>query len=476
MNAENLSRRLRLERLESRSMLAAGIFDSTMDTDQDRTAEADRDSSRPSVEARQASVEARQASVEARQDSRAGQQSGSVGRSVDGQQSDRVATIQTRARQDAYAQLGRQSVGRGDLNVDPGQNRVSNRVADRSNVGQQADRQAQTSVPSPAQAAVASAITSDVVITVQISRTPTTTSSSDAAARVRDLQSDSVGTVSVRRATDADAGATNLVSVAGSDESDEATGTEASGSDLVVSENASADVADDATSFLAAEATDDGSQASSFADAGDAISDRSDSDSVSSNEGWIDLSPLRSLMPTESTESSSETDRDLSNQSSASEPRSWRLQRETLPQLQRLAEGSDLQRASDSGRLFDDWLDGPGGMIALDRVTLPPASFALDGLAVDVQLESTVMLHRSLDWVASGTKPALSGPVLDAIMASLEGVVEQEHQPITQASNLQVPTAAYPAVAIAATTVAISNRRKHKTPDSNMQATGKKPT
>ncbi|MFK8115631.1 MAG: hypothetical protein AB8B91_25780 [Rubripirellula sp.] len=177
------------------------------------------------------------------------------------------------------------------------------------------------------------------------------------------------------------------------------------------------------------------------------------------NKGFIELSPLESFQP--STQDTSE-----------SEP--WELDRYTIPWLQRIAQHTIEEhglgdRADVADQMMRDWFSGPGGLIALDQVKLPAFVLPLDPTMIDVGLESTVALHRSLNIVGSNVTPALSGPVLDAIMTSLERVVASETQPTIEPSTLRVPVAVYPVVAALATTMAVSARRKHKRPASDLE-------
>jgi hypothetical protein len=181
----------------------------------------------------------------------------------------------------------------------------------------------------------------------------------------------------------------------------------------------------------------------------------SDSPSAA-DDGLIDLAPFESFEPS-------------TNNADASEP--WELGRQTIPLLRQIAQHAVGDRAEPVDQMMQDWFNGPGGLIALDQVNLPAIAFPLDSVMIDVGLESTVALHRSLNLVASSVTPALSGRALDAIMASLEQVAASETQPVIEPSPLRIPTAAYPVVAVVATTIAVSARRKHKHPQSNLQFT-----
>ncbi|MFG0288166.1 MAG: hypothetical protein ACF8CQ_08330 [Rhodopirellula sp. JB044] len=144
----------------------------------------------------------------------------------------------------------------------------------------------------------------------------------------------------------------------------------------------------------------------------------------------------------------------------------WQLRSATLPMLRRIVEASPSERAEIADDLMKNWFSGPGGLISLDRVLLPTPSVSVENLSIDVQLESAVMLHRSLAMVATGSVPALSGPVLDAIMASIDAAAESPQQPIADAVPTRIRVSGYSAIAAAvsiATAVAARQRFKHRT-------------
>jgi len=168
-------------------------------------------------------------------------------------------------------------------------------------------------------------------------------------------------------------------------------------------------------------------------------------DSPSDDNGLIDLPPLESFEP-------------LSNQTGERE--AWQLESRTMPSLRQIAE-SDGNRADLLDRVMQDWFIGPGGLISLDQVKLPAIAIPFDSSVIDVGLESTLSLHRSLSPVPGTLNPALSGEVLDAIMASIENAAASETQPTAEPSATRVSAAIYPAAAVVATTIAITTRRKH---------------
>ena len=198
----------------------------------------------------------------------------------------------------------------------------------------------------------------------------------------------------------------------------------------------------------------------------DAVSDVQEQ-VVDSVGGFIDLSPLDLTNP----------NIDASfNEFDDSEP--WTLDLNSTRLLGRLSNQSAIQefatlqatddridnRARVVDRTIQDWFNGAGGLIALDQVNLPASVLRLDALMINIGLDSTVALHRSIDHDGGRITPAISGPALDAIMASLEQVAASKTQPINDPRAFRIPVAAYPAVAAVATTIAVSARRKHKTP------------
>ncbi len=175
----------------------------------------------------------------------------------------------------------------------------------------------------------------------------------------------------------------------------------------------------------------------------------------SEHDGTVDLTPLLA-QPFQPTERASED--------------TWELNRETLPRLKQAIEITPGELARLADNVVTDWFGGPGGMVAVDHVQLPGERFPLDNAIVDIQLESTVMLYRSLDLFAASTGSPISipisipisGPVLDALMTTLEKIAESETQPVDNPAPIKVSTIAYPAIAVAATGAALSARQRSK--------------
>lgn len=145
---------------------------------------------------------------------------------------------------------------------------------------------------------------------------------------------------------------------------------------------------------------------------------------------------------------------------------SWQLDRAILPRLKQVIEGTSEEFAELADTVVDQLFGDGGGMVAIDQVQLPRGLFEIERAFVDVQVESTVMLYRSLELFASGrfeTRHAqLSGPILDSIMATLGEVAESEIQPVGDPSPSRLSAIAYPIAAIAATGAAFSARQKSK--------------
>lgn len=165
------------------------------------------------------------------------------------------------------------------------------------------------------------------------------------------------------------------------------------------------------------------------------------------NDGYIDLAPRDPFEPP------------------AKSDQPWRLDARTIPlinQIARRAIGDRMQndRADVVDRLMDHWFRGPGGLIAMDQINLPSNRFPLDAAIVDTRLQSTVALHRSLNFMAGSVEPALSGQVIDAVMASLTRATASVRQPVIEQSRIRIPTMAYPTAAAIASSIVISNRRK----------------
>lgn len=142
----------------------------------------------------------------------------------------------------------------------------------------------------------------------------------------------------------------------------------------------------------------------------------------------------------------------------------WQLDSGLAPHIRSVIEQASNHRAEITDAAIAAWFGGPGGMIAVDQVLLPNNSFIAGLDWLNVQLESTVNLHRSLEMIASGTTPPISDVALDAIMASLAKIADSQVQPINSLQPFDIPRITYPAIAIV-TAAAIAARRKHRHPE-----------
>lgn len=143
----------------------------------------------------------------------------------------------------------------------------------------------------------------------------------------------------------------------------------------------------------------------------------------------------------------------------------WQFDLTVLPQIRSAIERASDHRAEITDAAIASWFCGPSGMIAVDQVLLParPVIAAVDWL--DVQLEATVRLHRSLELIASGKALPISGVALDAIMASLSDMAESQVQPIDSSHPIEIPKLAYSALAILTTgVIAARRKRRHSEP------------
>ncbi len=154
---------------------------------------------------------------------------------------------------------------------------------------------------------------------------------------------------------------------------------------------------------------------------------------------------------------------------SASED-TWQLDGESLHRLRQTLDLTNDQLAEYADAVVNEWYGSDGGMVDLDYVQLPVGMITLDTVPVDIQLESTLLLYRSLELFSSTASPhialpaaaPISEPVLDAIMATLGELAELKTQPVDSPATTRMPTLAYPVAAIAATGAAITARLKAK--------------
>ncbi|QEG41030.1 hypothetical protein [Roseimaritima ulvae] len=148
----------------------------------------------------------------------------------------------------------------------------------------------------------------------------------------------------------------------------------------------------------------------------------------------------------------------------------WLLDADTIPRLRQTLDVTANEFAELTDTVITEWYDIAGGMVALDHVQLPQDAFPLQRAAVEVHLESTLMLYRSLTMFSSSSTPQIalpasgeiSGPVLDAIMATLGELATSETQPLASSPAQPLPLLAYPATAIAAAGAAAAIAARHR--------------
>ena len=154
----------------------------------------------------------------------------------------------------------------------------------------------------------------------------------------------------------------------------------------------------------------------------------------------------------------------------------WQLESRIIPLIKQAHERPMVEQPlGERAELINQWMqDGLGELIALEQVILPANKFPLEATLGSANLQSTVALHRSLNLVAGSLSPALSGQVLDEIMASFERMTDSKVQPVIEPSPFRIPTVVYPNAAVVATTIgiAIAARRKRKHPQTNLQFSG----
>lgn len=164
-------------------------------------------------------------------------------------------------------------------------------------------------------------------------------------------------------------------------------------------------------------------------------------------EGQVDLAPLWSTDNVQFEEDASP----------------WQLGQSIVPSIRSIIDRAGPPTDEVVDALVQSWFGGSSGMISLDHVTLPISMVSSPIAWIDVQLESTVMLHRSLEMIAGGNTAPLSDVTLDAIMASLDAMAESQSQPVAGVKPVEVSAIVYPAIAVL-TAVAVASRRKHKHP------------
>lgn len=151
---------------------------------------------------------------------------------------------------------------------------------------------------------------------------------------------------------------------------------------------------------------------------------------------------------------------------SASSEEAFHLDLAILSRLRDAIRPTSTDFAEASDEIFRDWLHGPGGMIALSRMDFPSDKIAFNKIMVDVHLESTLTLHRTLELFATSssslTNVSLSDAMLDNIMATLGELTESQTQPITEPVPTRLTSLAYPIIGLAVTGAALTARHRFR--------------
>ncbi len=157
---------------------------------------------------------------------------------------------------------------------------------------------------------------------------------------------------------------------------------------------------------------------------------------------------------------------DLSELSTAKE-NGLLLHDATFEAIERIVRASTTERIKMIDAAVRTWQPSQAAMIAFDHIELPihvmpvhvmPAATAT---AIAVQLESAVLLHDSFAQFMAVSKNTISPELLDQILATLDGTTSTANQSETMEAGFSVPALAYPAVAVL-TTAAVAKRRKQK--------------
>ncbi len=185
---------------------------------------------------------------------------------------------------------------------------------------------------------------------------------------------------------------------------------------------------------------------------------------IANREGWIDLLPLVGNRPP------------MEHRSAAEQP--WELGGDTLRRLRDVAElpmepSITVPReasANPTDAAIAFWFQGPGGFIELQSAGTPLIADDASLGMVDIVLDATFGLHRTLDLVAAAEPTSTGEAVRDAILAAIAGEQSATVAPIEEPAANRLSGLAYPAAAILATTLAIAKRHRHA---NALLATGK---
>lgn len=145
----------------------------------------------------------------------------------------------------------------------------------------------------------------------------------------------------------------------------------------------------------------------------------------------------------------------------------WKLDVGALHQLRTTAnDTSDAMRGNyyDTDLAIANWFGNSTGLI--DDIqcaqNLPADLPELTPSIVDVVLDATVGLHRSVGLVASGDSMPLPNSVRDSILAAIAGEHSSISVPLLEQAPTRLSGIAYPGVAIVVCTLAVAGRHRRK--------------
>ena len=138
----------------------------------------------------------------------------------------------------------------------------------------------------------------------------------------------------------------------------------------------------------------------------------------------------------------------------------WRLPQQTLERLQDTLDHLQQQDGIAPDELaIATWFAGPGGLIDFGGASLDLQSADGAVILVDVELDTALGLHRSLELLAADQCVPKDDAVRDAVLAALLSEELEIAQPVAEATPVRVPTVAYPSAVILAA-LAIAGQRK----------------
>lgn len=145
-----------------------------------------------------------------------------------------------------------------------------------------------------------------------------------------------------------------------------------------------------------------------------------------------------------------------------SEAEPWTLDRDSIGRLRALTLPSLATDGGSVDQAMTDWFGGPGGLIELqsngELFLIPDSASEI----VEIPLDVIVASHRWLE-IAALDQPADEGnEIRDAILAAIRGEQTAHAVPLREASATRGDAFVYSGAALAASTLAIASRRKQK--------------